>query len=315
MAKPILIVAALAALWSAVAGAQARLNGDQLAYRQLHPDCVFPDLQNNPDFRICGRHFLGEPGIVVVKGDRNYMSVKVQDFDGEPYSEQEPYPAAVLLDSAWLNVEPYFSFNTVNRRWPPDWEPPDRQGSHSLSISVHAYARDTAGRPVVRWYDPIVRVPWPSLGAYAEGGECRTGPIICAPIDRVNDWLARSAAIHGCASVDECLAAYPWFYGSNPSRSWSLTNEQVARVARVIQLRIVNDACNVGLSAQAPSDYVVLRLREDGRISGSCEPRPPGRGLYGDRPGPYGDSACWYPDHDRGRNLCIGQPEPEGYRP
>ena len=128
----------------------------------------------------------------------------------------------------------------------------------------------------------------------------------------MNATLALWAAIYGCASVDECLAAYHWYYGSaQPSPfawatlAWySLTNAQVARVARVIQLRIVNDACNVGLSAQVPSDYVVLTMREDGRISGRCEPSP---SAY--RP-------CWQPDHERpGSNLCIGQPEPEGDRP
>ena len=312
MTKLILTLAVIAALWPAAAGAQARLNGDQLAYRMLHPDCIFPDLQGNPDFRLCGRHFLGEPGIVVVKGDRDDISIKVQDFDGEPYSEQEPYPAAVLLDSAWLNVEPFFSFNRLNSRWPPTQSPPDDQGRHSLRIRVHAYARDTAGRRVVRWYDPIVRVPLPGLDEYVEGGINADRTYL---VDSMNDWLARTAAIHGCASIDECLAAYPWFYRSNPSQSWSLTNEQVARVARVIQLRIVNEACNVGLSAQAPSDYVVLRLREDGRIGGSCEPRPSGGGRYSFNQGPYSDSACWYPDYDRPGYLCIGQPEPEGDRP
>ena len=308
MAKPILILAALAALWPAAAGAQARLNGDQLAYRMLHPDCVFPDLQHNPDFRLCGRHFLGDAGIAVIKHGRygTGLSIKMQDFDGEPYAEQEPYPAAVSLDSAWLVVDANFNYN-----YQGDVPPDDIAiaGNHSLSIAVRVYARDAAARAVTRTTYPVVAVPPRGLNSYAEGTRCRTGTAICGPTyDVLNARLARDAAIYGCASVDECLAAYSWFYASSYYPWGALTNAQMTRVARVIQLRIVNDACNVGLSAQAPSDVVVLTMREDGRISGRCEPRPPDE--------PY-RPPCWYPDRDRNSGLCIGQPEPEpeGDRP
>ena len=311
MAKPILILAAIAALWPVDASAQARLNGNQLAYRMLHPDCIFPDLQDNPDFRLCGRHFLGDSGIGVVKGSSRLggecdgLCVKVQDFGGEPYSEQEPYPAALQLDSAWLQVRPSFRFSAGLL------VPPDRHqgGSHSLEFRVTAYARDAAGRPVERRsYSPVLEVPHPQLLNYVEGGYLADH---ADSVNSMNDWLARSAAIYGCASIDECLAAYPWYYNTaypwyyNPQSWGSLTNDQVARVARVIQLRIVNDGCNVGLSAQPPSDIVVLTKREDGRISGRCEP------IW------WQSSSCWKPDHDRPGNLCIGQPdpEPEGYRP
>ena len=305
MIKLTLIFAAIAALWPAAASAQARLNGDQLAYRMLHPECIFPDLQHNPEFRVCARHFLGDSGIVVVKrssrysGECNGLCVKVQDFGGEPYSEQEPYPAALLLDSAWLLVTPYFSFR-AGYLVPPDHR---QGGSHSLEFRVTAYGRDAAGRPVERRNNsPVLEVPHPLLSSYAEGGYLADH---VDSVNAMNDWLARSAAIYGCASIDECLASYPWYYGSNHLQSWGdLTNEQVARVATVIQLRVVNDACNVGLSAQTPSDVVVLTLREDGRISGRCEP------IW------WQSSYCWKPDHDRpDSRLCIGQPEPEGYRP
>lgn len=312
MAKPILILAAIAALWQAAASAQARLNGDQLAYRMLHPDCVFPDLQDNPDFRLCGRHFLGDAGIAVVKrgncSNCRGLSVKVRDFGGEPSSEQEPYPAALLLDSAWLVVTPFFSFRPASFYSPPDH---GLGGSHYLSIEVYAYARDAAGRPVRRNHQPVVHVPngndLPYILERAADDEYAWQENYKRWADSLNDHFALWAAVYGCASIDECIATYPWFYSSNPSQSWgSLSNEQVARVARVIQLRIVNEACNIGLSVQPPRDVVVLKLRDDGRISGSCEPRH-------DEFRP-----CWAPDHDRPNSgLCIGQPEaePEGYGP
>lgn len=43
--------------WSAVA--QERLTADQYVSRLLHPDCVFPNLHHDPDFRYCGHHILG----------------------------------------------------------------------------------------------------------------------------------------------------------------------------------------------------------------------------------------------------------------
>ena len=310
MAKPILIFAAIAALWPAAASAQARLNGDQLAYRMLHPECIFPDLQHNPEFRVCARHFVDDPVAVVKRatqgGGDTGLSIKVQDFHGEPYSEQEPYPAALLLDSAWLVVTPFFRFR-ASSPFPPDHE--SGNGSHSLSIGVHAYGRDPAGRSVARINWPVVRVPyfdgWGGLRSLLDRAADEDDPWQEGwqrNVDYLNSLFASWAAIYGCASVEECIAAYPWYDGQ-----WgSLSNEQVARIARVTKLRVVNEACNIGLSAQTPSDVVVLTMREDGRIGGRCERRPE----------PLAE--CWKPDHDRpDSRLCIGQPEtePEGYRP
>ena len=71
---------AVAAGWvlAAPALAQDRPTAEQLVARMLHPECVYPDLRNDPDFRVCGRHVLGR-GVEAVAGSSSTVAALWQD--------------------------------------------------------------------------------------------------------------------------------------------------------------------------------------------------------------------------------------------
>lgn len=111
MPWPIAVAAAL--LLAAPALAQDRLTAEQLVARMLHPECVYPDLRNDPDFRVCGRHVLGRGAEAVAGGSSTVAALWQDDLlcgrycaDGAPRFGAGP---------SWINV----TVSVVDIRYPP----------------------------------------------------------------------------------------------------------------------------------------------------------------------------------------------------
>lgn len=100
MPWPIAVAAAL--LLAAPALAQDRLTAEQLVARMLHPECVYPDLRNDPDFRVCGRHVLGR-GAEAVAGGSSTVEALWQD---DPLCGQYCADGAPRFGAgpSWINV-------------------------------------------------------------------------------------------------------------------------------------------------------------------------------------------------------------------
>lgn len=115
MPQPIAVAAAL--LLAAPALAQDRLTAEQLVARMLHPECVYPDLRNDPDFRVCGRHILGR-GVEAVAGDgRNGSSTVAALWQDDPLCGRYCADGAPRLGAgpSWITVH----VSVEDIRYPP----------------------------------------------------------------------------------------------------------------------------------------------------------------------------------------------------
>ena len=239
-----------------------RLNGDQLAFRLLHPDCLFPDLRYNPDFRICNRHLVDGDRETRVYTPRfsslvDTIAVKLGAFDGVPYAVFGDQARAAPLYETWLQFRTYPT-STVGT---PNGIPG--------AIESAQRTRYAAFVDVVF----IVLVP-PELSQHGRqfvGGYTRDRHWIRYSPPNIEPWWNDPDGTGvSCVNDPACSAEHPWYYNQ-----WrTLTAEQVSRMATVIKIRMVNDQCDIGPTAMGTdgSDRIVLVMREDGRISGRCEP-------------------------------------------
>ena len=270
-----LIAALVAALYSASTWAQdGRLSTSQIVVRAYNTDCLYPDLRNDPDFRVCNYHLLGRGRTTETRGT---SLVKLRDLAGAPH----PRAAAYTMDESWLLLllapgRPY-----VHLAGFPAYLA-DRQTVYAPGVTEVLYGRQ----------DPV------SIGSFL-------------PATFPGAWggpLTIRRPSPGCARDSACYAEYPWY-----SDQWNMmTPDQVGQYFARFRVQ-VSRGCNIGNQPDySVAEVVVLTMSEDGSIAGSCEPHDPdaeaqAKGDMQAAPLPYGSHSLM-PSAFQDWPTMLGEP-------
>ena len=272
-----LIAALVAALYSASTWAQdGRPSAAQIISRAYHPDCHYPDLRADPDFRVCNYHLLGRARTTETKGPQYVRFRILATPQGTPWHRWDGF----TLESSWLGV-------SVGRAWP---------GVYFQYTGVPQYLSERDTVYSLNIFEMAVGYLFDD--SYASGYVGRAvagGPGLHQVVHRQCDQYA------------ECNEA-PWYRGE-----WNtLTPDQV--LAALARFRAqVSRGCNIGIQPGGleAEEVVVLTLSEDGSIAGSCEPNESdaeaqGEGEMQAAPLPYGSHSLM-PSAFHGRPTLLGE--------